>query len=225
MPPVGDEGAGEVAARASEIRRRISALTDRRVALVAVTKAHPPSAWRLAAAAGCDAIGENYAQELAAKAADARSPLPVHFIGRIQSNKVRTVSGVVDVWQSVDRLSVAEEIARRAPGATVFVQLNLTGESTKGGCAPGEAGGLVAAMRSMGLVVGGAMTLGPTDPARDPRRAAFRALAGIADDLGLPERSMGMSDDFEDAVAEGSTMVRVGSALFGPRVPVGTIDR
>jgi uncharacterized pyridoxal phosphate-containing UPF0001 family protein len=154
-----------------------------------------------------------------------RSPLPVHFIGRIQSNKVRTVSGVVDVWQSVDRLSVAEEIARRAPGATVFVQLNLTGESTKGGCAPGEAGGLVAAMRSMGLVVGGAMTLGPTDPAREPRRAAFRALARIADDLGLPERSMGMSDDFEDAVAEGSTMVRVGSALFGPRVPVGTIDR
>ncbi|NBP50929.1 MAG: YggS family pyridoxal phosphate-dependent enzyme, partial [Actinobacteria bacterium] len=88
-----------------------------------------------------------------------------------------------------------------------------------------KAEGLVAAMRSMGLVVGGAMTLGPTDPAREPRRAAFRALAGIADDLGLPERSMGMSDDFEDAVAEGSTMVRVGAALFGPRVPVGTIDR
>jgi uncharacterized pyridoxal phosphate-containing UPF0001 family protein len=69
------------------------------------------------------------------------------------------------------------------------------------------------------------MTLGPTEPSVPARRAAFRALTRIADDLGLAERSMGMSDDFEDAVAEGSTMVRVGSALFGPRVPVGTIDR
>lgn len=214
-----------VVERAADIRRRIAELTDRRVALVAVTKSHPAGAWELAAAAGCDAIAENYAQELAAKAAVARTSLPVHFIGRIQSNKVRSVSGVVDVWQSVDRASVAAEIARRAPGATVFVQVNLTGEPTKGGCAPEEAGRLVASMRATGLLVAGAMTLGPTEPSVPARRAAFRALTRIADDLGLAERSMGMSDDFEDAVAEGSTMVRVGSALFGPRVPDGTIDR
>lgn len=214
-----------VVERAADIRRRIAELTDRRVALVAVTKSHPAGAWELAAAAGCDAIAENYAQELAAKAAVARTSLPVHFIGRIQSNKVRSVSGVVDVWQSVDRASVAAEIARRAPGATVFVQVNLTGEPTKGGCAPEEAGRLVASMRATGLLVAGAMTLGPTEPSVPARRAAFQALTRIADDLGLAERSMGMSDDFEDAVAEGSTMVRVGSALFGPRVPDGTIDR
>lgn len=214
-----------VVERAADIRRRIAELTDRRVALVAVTKSHPAGAWELAAAAGCDAIAENYAQELAAKAAVARTSLPVHFIGRIQSNKVRSVSGVVDVWQSVDRASVAAEIARRAPGATVFVQVNLTGEPTKGGCAPEVAGRLVASMRATGLLVAGAMTLGPTEPSVPARRAAFRALTRIADDLGLAERSMGMSDDFEDAVAEGSTMVRVGSALFGPRVPDGTIDR
>lgn len=214
-----------VVERAADIRRRIAELTDRRVALVAVTKSHPAGAWELAAAAGCDAIAENYAQELAAKAAVARTSLPVHFIGRIQSNKVRSVSGVVDVWQSVDRASVAAEIARRAPGATVFVQVNLTGEPTKGGCAPEEAERLVASMRATGLLVAGAMTLGPTEPSVPARRAAFQALTRIADDLGLAERSMGMSDDFEDAVAEGSTMVRVGSALFGPRVPDGTIDR
>lgn len=214
-----------VVERAADIRRRIAELTDRRVALVAVTKSHPAGAWELAAAAGCDAIAENYAQELAAKAGEVPAPLPVHFIGRIQSNKVRSVSGVVDVWQSVDRASVAAEIARRAPGATVFVQVNLTGEPTKGGCAPEEAGRLVASMRATGLLVAGAMTLGPTEPSVPARRAAFRALTRIADDLGLEERSMGMSDDFEDAVAEGSTMVRVGSALFGPRVPDGTIDR
>jgi len=214
-----------VAERVAEIRRRIAELTDRRVALVAVTKANSGAAWDLAAAAGCDAIAENYAQELAAKAGEVRAPLPVHFIGRIQSNKVRSVSGLVDVWQSVDRASVAGEIARRAPSATVFVQVNLAGEATKGGCAPAEVEQLVAAMRAMGLVVAGAMTVGPTDPSVPARRAAFRALTSIADDLGLAERSMGMSDDFEDAVAEGSTMVRVGSALFGPRVPIETIDR
>ena len=195
------------------------------MALVAVTKAHPVEVWSLAAAAGCDAIGENYAQELDAKSSVVLAPLPVHFIGRIQSNKVRSVAGLVDVWQSVDRPSVAEEIARRAPGATVFVQVNLTGESTKGGCSPAEGGTLVGSMRTMGLVVAGAMTLGPTESSGVARRAVFGALTRIADDLGLPERSMGMSDDFEDAVAEGSTMIRVGSGLFGPRVRVGTIDR
>lgn len=215
----------DVAARVSDIRRRIAELTDRRVALVAVTKAHPVEAWNLAAAAGCDAVAENYAQELAAKAGEVRASLPVHFIGRIQSNKVRAVAGLVDVWQSVDRASVAEEISRRAPGATVFVQVNLTGEPTKGGCGPEEVERLVASMQAMGLVVAGAMTLGPTEPSAPARRAAFGALTRIADDLGLAERSMGMSDDFEDAVAAGSTMVRVGSALFGPRVPDGTIDR
>lgn len=225
MAPGGSDAVAGVVARAADIRRRIAALTDRRVSLVGVTKAQSGEAWSLAAAAGCDAIGENYAQELAAKAAEVRAPLPVHFIGRIQSNKVRSVAGLVDVWQSVDRASVAGEIARRAPGATVFVQVNLTGELTKGGCAPEDVERLVASMRSMGLVVAGAMTLGPTEPSNAARRAAFGALARIADDLGLAERSMGMSDDFEVAVSEGSTMVRVGSALFGPRVPDGTIDR
>lgn len=225
MDDPGHGGADDAAARAARIRRRIAELTDRRVAIVAVTKGHPVAAWRLAEAAGCDAIGENYAQELAGKASEAPPPLPVHFIGRIQSNKVRAVADVVEVWQSVDRVSVASEIARRAPGARVFVQVNVTDEPSKGGCPPSGAVTLVAAMRSLGLAVEGAMTLGPTEPSRLARVAAFRALVRIADDLGLRERSMGMSDDFEDAVAEGSTMIRLGTALLGPRVPVGTDDR
>jgi pyridoxal phosphate enzyme (YggS family) len=221
----GAGGADGVVQRAAVLRRRIAELTDRRVAIVAVTKAQPPAAWRLAAEAGCDALGENYAQELASKAAELPPPLPVHFIGRIQSNKVRAVAGVVDVWQSVDRRSVAEEIARRSPGAQVYLQVNLTGESSKGGCAPADAAGLVSEMRAMGLRVEGAMTLGPTEPSRPVRQAAFASLARIADDLGLRERSMGMSDDFEDAVTAGSTMIRLGTALFGPRVPVGETER
>lgn len=218
-------GVDEVVARVADIRRRIASLTDRRVAVVAVTKAQSVQAWHVAVTASCDAIGENYAQEVVSKASEFSPPLPVHFIGRIQSNKIRAVAGIVDVWQSVDRESVAAELARRAPGARVFVQLNVTDESSKGGCAPSQAEPLVAVMRSMGLVVEGAMALGPTSPSRDARRAAFRALSRIADDLGVPERSMGMSDDFEEAVEEGSTMIRLGTALFGMRPPTARADR
>lgn len=219
------EVADGVVRRVADVRRRIAELTDRRVAIVAVTKAQPPGAWSEAALAGCDALGENYAQELASKAAVSAPPLPVHFIGRIQSNKVRAVSDVVAVWQSVDRRSVAAEIARRSPGARVFLQVNATGEPSKGGCAPSDAAALVSEMRDMGLQVEGAMTLGPTQPSHPVRLAAFADLARIADDLGLRERSMGMSDDFEDAVAAGSTMVRLGASLFGPRVRVGDTER
>lgn len=139
-----------------------------------------------------------------------------HFIGRLQSNKVRKVAPYVHLWQSVDRLGLGEEIARRAPGAAVLVQVNSTGEATKGGCAPGELPGLVEALAGLGLDVRGLMTVGPLDEP-EAARPAFRELRRLADGLGLAERSMGMSDDLEVAVEEGSTMVRVGSALFGPR--------
>jgi hypothetical protein len=177
-----------------------------RVEIVAVTKGHGPEAVRAAAAVGLADVGENYAQELVAKAEAVDDPrLRWHFIGRLQRNKVRQVSHLVRCWQSVDRLAVGEEIARRSPGAAVLVEVGLTDDPVRAGARPGLVPGLVDALRDLGLDVQGLMAVGPQGP--------------LADQLGLRTRSIGMSDDLELAVAEGSTMVRVGSALFGPRPP------
>lgn len=208
---------------------------DRPVELIAVTKTFPVEAILAAVAAGCRSIGENYAQELVAKleafdqrtradgAAAATVRPEVHFIGRLQSNKVRHLVGLVDVFQTVDRASLVEELARRAPGARCFVQVNVSGEPQKGGCEPSGTPALVASARAAGLVVEGLMTVAEAgDPAS--ARPGFRRLRALADELGLAGCSMGMSGDLEIAVEEGATHVRVGSALFGPRVRQ-TVDR
>ncbi len=163
-------------------------------------------------------IGENYAQELLTKqstAADAG--VAVHFVGRLQSNKVRLVAGAVAVWETVDRSSLVGELARRAPGAVVLIQIHTTGESGKGGCAPDKAGGLLAEARAAGLVVDGLMTVGPTSGGPEAARPGFRLVRQMVSDLGLTTCSMGMTDDLEVAVEEGTTRVRLGTALFGPR--------
>ncbi|QXC62265.1 YggS family pyridoxal phosphate-dependent enzyme [Aquihabitans sp. G128] len=192
------------------------------VRLLAVTKGFGPDLAVAAAAAGLVDLGENYAQELAAKApvvAEAGfEAVRWHAIGRLQRNKVRSLAGVVALWQSVDRLDLGAEIAKRAPGAAVLVQVNVSDEPQKGGCAPGEAPELVARLGDLGLDVQGLMTVGRTGPA-EAARAGFAELRSLADRLDLPVRSMGMSGDLEAAVAEGATMIRVGSALFGPRPP------
>jgi pyridoxal phosphate enzyme (YggS family) len=197
----------DVTAALAEVRRRIGD----EVRIVAVTKGHGVDAVQAALAAGLTDVGESYAQELREKAAV--DGVSWHFVGRLQTNKVRQVADLVHLWQSVDRDELADEIARRAPGAAVLVQVNVSGEPQKGGCDPADVAALVARCADIGLGVRGLMTVGhPADP-----RPGFRLLAGLADDLGLPERSMGMSGDLEIAVEEGATMVRVGRALFGPR--------
>ena len=197
----------DVTAALAEVRRRIGD----EVRVVAVTKGHGVDAVRAALAAGLTDVGESYAQELREKASV--EGVSWHFVGRLQTNKVRQVADLVHLWQSVDRAALVDEIARRAAGAAVLVQVNVSGEPQKGGCDPAVAPALVAHCQDAGLDVRGLMTVGhPADP-----RPGFRLLAGLADDLGLPERSMGMSGDLEVAVEEGATMVRVGRALFGPR--------
>jgi pyridoxal phosphate enzyme (YggS family) len=208
-----------VTQRVSAIRGRIAELTDRQVQLVAVTKAHPVEVAAAALAAGCVDLGESYAQELAPKAAalGGADPAPRwHFIGRLQTNKVRSVAGVVHLWQSVDRPLLAVEIAKRAPGASVLVQLDLAGLPDRGGCTPDDAPDLVRRCGELGLTVRGLMGVG-TPGTPEEARPGFRLLDRMADDLGLVERSMGMSGDLEVAVEEGSTIVRVGTALVGPR--------
>jgi uncharacterized pyridoxal phosphate-containing UPF0001 family protein len=174
-------------------------------------------------AAGLTDVGEDRAQALVAKASqlgdsgDLGHEQPRwHFIGQVQRNKVRQIAHLVQVWQSVDRLRVGEEISRRSPGAKVLVEVNLTEDPARGGAQPGLVAGLVDGLRDLGLDVAGLMAVGPVGPP-EAVRGGFAQVRELADQLGLPERSMGMSDDLELAVQEGSTMVRVGTALFGRR--------
>lgn len=211
----------DLARRVAEVRDRIAAAgaDPADVTLVAVTKGFGADRLRAAKDAGVADIGENYAQELLAKAAaggagdgDAAG-VRWHFIGAIQRRKVARLAPLVHLWQSVDRVAAAGELARHAPGARVLVQVNVTGHPSRPGCAWKEAPALVDALQSAGLDVRGLMAVG--DPGGS--RLEFRRLAGMRRDLGLAEVSMGMSEDLEVAVEEGSTMVRVGRALFGPR--------
>lgn len=208
---------------ASVIERidRVARVWSHPVSITAVTKGFGPEVVLAAAAVGCDSIGENYAQELLGKV-DMLDGLgeqrpAVEFIGRLQSNKVRQLAGVVDLWASVDRASLATEIAKRSPGARVLIQVNSTGEAGKGGCAIGDVSMLVERARAVGLAVAGLMTVGPTGQSPEAARPGFETVRRLVDELELDVCSMGMSGDIEVAVAAGSTNVRVGTALFGPR--------
>ena len=213
-------GAAEITENLARVRERITAAGGRSVHVVAVTKTHPWETLVAAAQAGCDALGENYVQEIIAKLDGRTPPVALHMIGALQSNKVRKIDHVVSLWQSVDRPSVIEEIGRRARGGgcpDVLLQVNTTGEESKGGCSPGEIERLLACADEAGITVRGLMTIGPTAGSRPDIEAAFRLLRSLCDGHALGVCSMGMSDDFEIAAACGSTMVRIGSALFGSR--------
>ncbi len=207
----------QVADRLAAVRDRIVRAGGIDVQVVAVTKTFGIDAVRAAEAAGADAIGENYAQELVAKLVDQPLTLPVHFIGQLQSNKVRMVAPYVQVFETVDRASLATEIARRCPGARVLVQVSTSSEPGKGGCTPEDAAALVEHCRRVGLEPTGLMTVGPTEGGPEAARPGFRRVRRLLDELGLSVCSMGMTDDLEVAVHEGATQVRVGSALFGAR--------
>ena len=209
-----------MAAALAVVRRRIASATDRpdRVRVVAVTKGHGAGAVRAAVAAGIVDVGENYARELLAKEATLPpgSPHRWHFLGAVQRNKVADLAPLVAVWQSVDRVEEARRIASFRPGAEVLVEVALSPGPGRGGVRRPAAADLVDEARSLGLAVTGLMAVGPPGPA-DEAREGFRWLAAEARRLGLDEVSMGMTADLEVAVEEGSTMVRVGTALFGPR--------
>jgi pyridoxal phosphate enzyme (YggS family) len=210
----------DVADRLAAVRARLADAAARagrpasEVRLVVVTKGVPPPVVQAALDAGVTELGENRAQELLAKAPVLKGEPTWHFIGRLQRNKVAALAPVVDLWQSVDRIELGRAIAARAPGAAVLAEVNVAADPAKAGVAPAEAPALVDGLRSAGLAVDGLMTVPAAG--RDPR-PAFAALAELADRLGLAEVSMGMSDDFEAAVEEGATIVRIGRAIFGPR--------
>ncbi len=225
--------AATVRERLAVLRARVAAAGGTaEVEVLAVTKGHPAVVVPLALAAGLEQLGENYAQELLAKAtsvgADVEPTPRWHFIGQLQTNKVRLIAPHVTLWQSIDRAELVSEVARRAPGAHVLIQVNpalsagapvraMGGRAAgKGGCSPEQVRELLSLAEGAGLEVEGLMTVGPTDPDTDAR-PGFELVRALVDRLGLARCSMGMSDDLEVAVSCGSTMVRVGTALFGPR--------
>jgi hypothetical protein len=194
---------------------------EQSVEVVAVSKLQPPEAIRAAYAAGARAFGENYAQELRDKAA-ALADLPGlrwHAIGPLQTNKARYVARSAHVFHALDRLEVAQELSRRRTGTplAVYLEVNVAGESSKSGVRPAELGALVDAVRPLpGLELVGLMTMPPLAPA-EAVRPLFRALAALAREHRLPGLSMGSTHDFETAIEEGATVVRVGTAIFGER--------
>jgi pyridoxal phosphate enzyme (YggS family) len=200
------------------------------VKLVAVSKGHGAEAIREAYVAGHRRFGENYAQEFAAKVAslsDCRD-IEWHFIGHIQSNKVKIVAPRAHVVHTIDSTSLAHDIGRRVArergSLRVLVEVNVAGEPQKHGVSPSELRDVMAAIDvEPALLLCGLMTVPPADNL-EKSRAAFETLGSLRSIHGgssrLPELSMGMSQDFELAVASGATIVRVGSAIFGPRPPM-----
>jgi len=186
------------------------------VTLAAVSKGQPMEKIREAFAAGQTLFAENYAQELREKS----SALPDaewHFIGALQSNKARMVVGRAALIHTCDRISLARELAKRAEGAQrVLLEVNIGREPQKSGVLPEEAPGLLDAVRALPqLRCEGLMCIPPAEG--DPR-PHFRALRELGEKLGLRELSMGMSADYEAAIEEGATIVRVGTAIFGERI-------
>ena len=191
------------------------------VRLVAAAKTMPAEAVRQAIAAGVGDIGQNYVQEAISIMAEIEAPVRWHMIGKLQSNKAARVARAFDVVQTVDSLSLAVKLSRRAEAAgkilAVLIEVNLAAEPAKGGVAPAEVSALVAAVREQpGLRVDGLMAIPPAGSAAESR-AHFRRLRALGEENDLRELSMGMTSDFEVAIEEGATMVRVGRAIFGPR--------
>jgi pyridoxal phosphate enzyme (YggS family) len=216
--------AGEIAHRVAEVRGRIAEAERRAgrapgsVTLVAVGKTYPLDDLLAAYAAGVTAFGENRVQEAETKFPHLPAGCAGHLIGPIQSNKANRAAKIATVVETID----SEDLARRLDRAAAalgrrlgtFVQVRLGDEATKSGVEPGDAASLVALVRTLpNLEIGGLMTIPPPGDTR-PHFTALRELAGS---LSLAGLSMGMSDDFEAAVEEGATLVRVGSAIFGER--------
>jgi len=216
-----------VAYRIEEVRRRIASACQRsgrapeEITLIAVTKGSAARAIREAYAAGIRHFGENRVQE-------AQGKIPVlpelqgvtwHMIGHLQTNKVKTAIGLFDIIHSVDSLHLAEEISRRAPHTVpAFLEANVAGESSKFGMSLREISERYESIAALPkLEVRGLMTVAPIAAGGAQVRAVFRRLRETARGLGIRQLSMGMTEDFEAAIEEGATHIRIGRAIFGER--------
>ncbi len=219
-----EKNIAKVAARIREAAQAVGR-DPASVGLLAVSKAQPAAAIREAAEAGMRDFGENYLQEALDKQAElGELPLTWHFIGPIQSNKTKPIAEHFDWVHSVDRLKIAQRLSDQRPAElpplNICLQVNVSGEASKSGCAPEELPQLAQAVAAIPrLRLRGLMCI--PAPSEDPaeQRAAFARLRALRDELPLTldTLSMGMSQDLEAAIAEGATWVRIGTALFGAR--------
>ena len=218
----------DIPSNVARVRERIARAAERagrradEVLLIGVSKTVDVARIRAAVGAGVTALGENRVQEAKAKIAELGRPAAWHLIGHLQTNKVKDALAVFDVIHSLDRLELAREVERRAAArgqaVEALLQVNVAAEPSKGGVAPDAVGETLEAIGKLGHVrVRGLMTIPPEVERAEDARPWFRRLRELAERHGLGELSMGMSGDFEVAVEEGATMVRVGTAIFGPR--------
>ena len=218
----------DVAARLAQVRARIDRACERArrdpasVTLVAVSKGQPLEAILAGYEAGVRHFGENRIQEAVPKisaAAGAAAGATWHLVGRLQSNKAKAAAGAFDVIHSVDSTRLLARLDAAAPAPRdILLQVNIAADPRKQGVAPDEVGALVAAAgEARNLRLRGLMTIAPIAADPEATRPVFRALRTLAERFALPERSMGMTDDFEIAIEEGATLVRVGRAIFGER--------
>ncbi len=224
----------DLAQRLQEVRTRVDVAAravgrdPSSVRLVAVSKTKPAAQVEEAYRAGVRELGENYAQELAEKhRALAHLPgIAWHFVGRLQTNKAKVVAPIAAMVHAIDSLRLAEELDKRARSRSeplpVLVEVNVGGEESKGGVEPDALGPLLDAMEKLPLVsLRGLMSIPPPTQSGEGARRFHRALRELRDRHGgvarLPELSMGMTSDFEVAIEEGATIVRIGTAIFGER--------
>jgi hypothetical protein len=223
----GSVGNGEtIAARLTQVHDRIAAACERsgrlpeEVTLIAVSKGFGAAAVREAAATGVTDIGENRVQEAADKRPelDDVSGVRWHMIGHLQTNKVKVALGLFDVIHSVDSLRLAQAISNRATSdVPVFLEVNVSQEPTKTGFTIDQVSDAYRAARLLHLDVRGLMTIAPLTDSDENARPIFRELRQTAQGLGLEQLSMGMTNDYEIAIEEGATHVRIGRAIFGER--------
>ena len=218
----------ELADNLEHIRARIAAACQRagrdgdEVLLLGVTKTVPPESIDEAVAAGLTTFGENKIQEAKAKIPLVSSRAHWHFIGHLQSNKAREAVTHFDLIQSVSSLKLAGELekwaAHNGKRQPILIEVNVAGEASKQGLRPADVPEALAHLNQLPhLEIRGLMTIPPFAANPEQTRPYFRTLRTLRDHLGLPELSMGMSHDFEVAIAEGATMVRIGTAIFGER--------
>lgn len=216
----------ELLARYRLVQERILRAAERArrdpagILLLAVTKKFPAEIVREAYSLGMRQFGENYVQEFDLKhpaLADLKDAR-FHLIGHLQSNKARKAADLFQMIQSVDSAKLAERLDAMNVKLDVMIEVKLSGEESKHGAAPGELDEIVAAIKgAKNLTLKGLMTIPPWSEDPEAPRPYFRKLRELNESLALPELSMGMSNDIETAIEEGSTIVRVGTALFGPR--------
>ena len=206
----------QIRERLGKINEIIAAKARNQVSLIAVTKGFTHEEVNVASELGIKNFGENYAQELLAKNLLVDAEINWHYIGQLQSNKIKKISHLVDVWHSVTSLKLAREIHKRNGQAKILLQVSVLGPSNSKGFEIEELPDLIFKLRDENIDVSGLMTMGvPGDIVAT--RFVFERLRKLADTFELSECSMGMSDDFEIALESGSSMIRIGSAIFGNR--------